>query len=203
MAREINPVCNFFFGFMHTNLPSDMVDVDLTIRTVQEIYTYQKELQYRPPFLLCGVKVWPFPSLRKKIKAFKEDSRRQKTLTWTPQISTPTKPPQNPRKHAPGKVRTWWSNQSHHFKPIKTNRFDTLGTNLMGTNKISLIKPIPQKSCEHFGATCSFCRQQAPHPLLSNWIGQVKTGMAIKLKPGGKILYSVSTSLSLRWTSRG
>ena len=43
MAREINPVCNFFLGFIHTNLPSDMVDVELTIRMVQGIYTYCKD----------------------------------------------------------------------------------------------------------------------------------------------------------------
>ena len=40
-----------------------------------------------------------------------------------------------------------------------------LGTNSMEINKISIIKPTPQKTCKCFGATCSFCRQQAPHPL--------------------------------------
>ena len=38
MAREISPVCDFFFGFMHTNLPVDTVDVELAIRMVQGIY---------------------------------------------------------------------------------------------------------------------------------------------------------------------
>ena len=42
MAREINLVCNFF-GFMHTNLPADTVDVELTIRMVQGIYIYCKD----------------------------------------------------------------------------------------------------------------------------------------------------------------
>ena len=37
--------------------------------------------------------------------------------------------------------------------------------------KNSIIKCIPQKAHQGFGATCSFCRQQVPHPLLnqSNW----------------------------------
>ena len=41
----------------------------------------------------------------------------------------------------------------------------------MEVNKISVIKPTPQKMCECFEATCSFCRQQASHPLLvqSDW----------------------------------
>ena len=158
MVREINPVCDFF-GFMHTNFTSDTVDVELTIRTVQGIYTYWKDHTAEAAiFTPWSRSVIAFPSLRKKIKAFKEDSRGQKTLTWTPQISTPTKPPQNPRKQASGKVRTQWSNQNHHFNPIKTNRFNMLGTNPMEVNKISIIKPTPQKTCECFGATCSFCR---------------------------------------------
>ena len=43
MARQVNLVCNFFFGFMHTNLPVDTVDIELTLRTVQEIYIYRKD----------------------------------------------------------------------------------------------------------------------------------------------------------------
>ena len=39
------------------------------------------------------------------------------------------------------------------------------------TNKIQIIKPIPQEASEQFGPTCSFCRQQALHPLpnQSDW----------------------------------
>ena len=39
MAREINPICSFIFGSIRTCLLTDMVDVDLTIRTVKGIYT--------------------------------------------------------------------------------------------------------------------------------------------------------------------
>ena len=42
MAREVNLVCNFIFGFVCTNLPLDMVDAELMVRTVQGIYTYRK-----------------------------------------------------------------------------------------------------------------------------------------------------------------
>ena len=113
----------------------------------------------------------PFPSLRKKIRAFKEDTRSQTTLPWMPSVPTLTNPAKHPRKCTPGKVRAWWSKCNHHFNPIKINWFNMLGTNLTETNKISIIKPIPQKACEQFGPTCSFCRQQAPHPSLnqSDW----------------------------------
>ena len=37
MAREISPMCNFVFGSIHTGLPTDMVDVELTIRMAKGI----------------------------------------------------------------------------------------------------------------------------------------------------------------------
>ena len=89
------------------------------------------------------------------------------TLMWLPSDSTPRNPPEIPRKCTPGRVRTLWSKHNHHFNPSRTNWVDTLGTNLTNASNINIIKPIPQKACEQFGATCSFCRQQMPHPLLS------------------------------------
>ena len=43
MVREINPVCDFFFIFMHMNLPIDTVNMELTLRIVQGIYIYHKD----------------------------------------------------------------------------------------------------------------------------------------------------------------
>ena len=106
----------------------------------------------------------PFPSLRKKIKAFKEETKGQSSSPWMPTDSTPANPPKHPRKHVPGKVRTQWSNCKHQYNPIKTNRVNTLGTDPTEVNKISIIKPTSQKACEKFGLSCSFCKQQAPHP---------------------------------------
>ena len=42
MAREISPMCDFIFGSIRTSLLIDMVDMDLTIHTVEGIYTYRK-----------------------------------------------------------------------------------------------------------------------------------------------------------------
>ena len=97
MAREINLVCNFFFGFMHTNLPTDTVDMELTIRMVQRIYIYHKDHTAESTiFTPWSKSVTPFPSLRKKIKAFKEDSKGWMTLNWTPLVNTPKKLPETP-----------------------------------------------------------------------------------------------------------
>ena len=94
MAREINPVCDFFFSFMHTNLPIDTIDVELTLRTVQGIYIYCKDHTVETTiFTPWSKSVTPFPSFRRKIKAFKEESKGQTTLTWTPSDSNQISPP--------------------------------------------------------------------------------------------------------------
>ena len=70
MAREINLVCAFFFGFMHTNLHVDTVNIKLTLRMVQGIYIYRKDYTAETTiFTPWSKSVIPFPSLRKKIKA--------------------------------------------------------------------------------------------------------------------------------------
>ena len=75
-----------------------MVDVELTIRMVQGIYIYCKgHTAESTIFALWSKSVTPFPSLRKKIKAFKEDSRGHLTPTWMALVNTPIKPPRNPR----------------------------------------------------------------------------------------------------------
>ena len=107
MANEINSVCDIFPGFMHTNLPEYIVDVELTIRMVQGIYIYHKNHTAESTIITPWSKsATPFPYLRKKIKAFKEHSKGQMTLTWVPLVSTLTKTPRIPRKCTPVKART-------------------------------------------------------------------------------------------------
>ena len=99
MAREVNLVCDFFFGFMCANLSADTVDLELTLRIVQGIYIYRKDHTTETTiFTLWSKNVIPFPSLRKKIKAFQEDTRGQTTSPWMPLDSTPTNPPKCPRQ---------------------------------------------------------------------------------------------------------
>ena len=118
MAREISPVCDFIFGSIRTNLQMDMVDLDLTIRMVKGIYTYQKDHTAESMIFTSWSKsIIPFPSLRCKIQVFQDEKRQSATSPWNNgsmvQFSAPPrsqKSPRNPRKHAIGKTRTQWSN---------------------------------------------------------------------------------------------
>ena len=100
---------------------------------------------------------------------------KQKTMTWDngimPQFSAPQKPPQNPRKHALGKIRDGCSRCNHQINSIKTNRYNTLDINLIDMNKINIIQPIPKKTCECSVDTCTYCKYEAPHPspIPSDW----------------------------------
>ena len=59
-----------------------MVDVELTIRTVKGIYTYNKDHTVESMiFSLWCKSVIPFPSLRQKIQTDK-DNNKQATMTW-------------------------------------------------------------------------------------------------------------------------
>ena len=188
MAREINPVCDFFFGFMHTNLPTDTVDVELTIRMVQGIYIYHKNHMAKSTiFTLWSKSVTPFPSLRKRIKAFKEDSRGQSTSNWMPLVSTPIKPPRNPKRHALGKTRTRWSNHNHHFNPIKTDQVNMLGTDLADANKIEIIiKCTPKRHVSDLEPHAHSVDSRFHILCWTSQIGQARTGMEIRPKPGSK-----------------
>ena len=81
---------------MCMNLPIDTVNMELTLRMVQGIYIYHKDHTVETTiFTPWSKSVTPFPSLRKKVKAFKEESKGQMTLTWAPSDSAPTRPSQN------------------------------------------------------------------------------------------------------------
>ena len=76
MAREISPVCNFIFGSIRTSLPTDMVDVELTIRTVKGIYTYTNDHMAKSMvFSPWSRTVIPFPLLHRKIQAFQDEKK--------------------------------------------------------------------------------------------------------------------------------
>ena len=120
----------------------------------------------------------PFPLLRGKIQVYKDDKRQNMTMPWnngsTVQFSTSPKTSRNSRKCAISKIRTKWSNITHRFNPIKTNRYNNRDTKTTDMNKRDIIKPTPRKMCEHFSLTWSYCRQDTPHPspIHSNWFSE-------------------------------
>ena len=103
MAHEISPICDFLFGSIRTNLPSDTADVELTGQMVKGLYTYRKDHTMESMiFTPCSKKVTPFPSLRHMIQAYQNDQRSERVLPWnngnTFQISAPLMTQNNPRK---------------------------------------------------------------------------------------------------------
>ena len=90
-------------------------------------------------------------------------------MTWnsdtTPPFSTPPKPHQSPRKCAPGRTRTRWSNCNHWFNPIRTNRYNTPVTEPNDMNKIDIVQPSPKRSCECSDSSCTYYKYEAPHTL--------------------------------------
>ena len=130
------------------NSKRDTVDVELTISTVKGIYTYRKDHMAKSAvFSLWSRTVIPFPLLCRKIQAFQSESRQ--TMAWDSNnamsyFSALPKPRHNLRKHAPGTIRTRWSNQRHRFNPIKTDRFNTHDTDSSDWNKLDIVQPTPR-----------------------------------------------------------
>ena len=92
MACEINPICNFLFGSISTNLPTDTVDTELRVQMVKGIYIYRKDHSVESTiFTLCSKNITPFPSPRHKIQAYQDDWRNEEVLQWgiTFQFSAP------------------------------------------------------------------------------------------------------------------
>ena len=142
MAREISPICNFIFGSIQTGLPTDMVDVELTIRTVKGICIYRKDhMAESMVFLPWSRTVIPFPSLCKKIQAYQDENRQ--TSVWNKGHAAPYFPtqPQPKCRCTLGKTRTRWSNWWHRFNPIKTEQYNTQDREMTDFNKIDIVKP--------------------------------------------------------------
>ena len=122
--------------------------------------------------------MWSLFPCSDEIQAFKGNTQQNTTIPWnngnTVQFFDPHKMHRNPKKCAPGKIRTRWSNRNHRFNPIKTNRYNTMDTKIADMNKIDVIKPTPRRACEHFSLSWSYCKQNASHPspIHSDWSGK-------------------------------
>ena len=77
MAGELETQCNLIFEFLKSDLPEDMINMDLKLCTLKGI---QKD--YKSHTSMCspwGAEVQPYPTLRKKMMEFM--CRRQETTT--------------------------------------------------------------------------------------------------------------------------
>ena len=125
MAREISPICNFIFRSICTGLLTDTVDVELTIRMVQGIYTYRKDhMAESTVFSPWSRTLIPFPSLYKKIQAFQGENRQMSAWNKGHATSYFSAQPQPKCRCTSGKTRTRWSNWRNRFNLIKTEWYN-------------------------------------------------------------------------------
>ena len=116
MARDISPICNFIFRSICTGLPMDMVDVELTLRTVKGIYTYRKDHMAKSMvFSPWSRTIIPFPSLCKKIQVFQDENRQTSPWNKGHAMSFFSAQFQPKCRHTLGKTRTRWSNWRNRF----------------------------------------------------------------------------------------
>ena len=96
--------------------------------------------------------------------------------------------PRIPRKCTTVKIRTRWSNRNHRFNPINTNRFNTMDTKMTDINRIDIVKPIPRNARKGLSLSCSYCKQDFPHPspVNSDWSCKDWDGDKAKAKEQNK-----------------
>ena len=199
MARKISPTCDFIFRLIRTCLPTDMVDVHLTVRTVKG--TYRKDhTRESTIFTLWSKKVIPFTSLRQKIQAFQDDKGQNMTMPWNNsnmvQFSAPPKMLRNLRKWSTSKIRTRWAEIASN--PIKTRRPNTPDTKASELDRVDIKAPIPKKACGSFSLSCSYSMQGTPHPLPQEpeWSSEDWDGTKAKAREQNKSLIDFYDSKS-------
>ena len=71
MASQKYAICDFSFSFLHCDLPEDMIDMDLKIRTIQGIHMYKEDCNSRTNiFRPWGLHVTTFEPLKEKMVKF-------------------------------------------------------------------------------------------------------------------------------------
>ena len=65
-----------------------------------------------------------------------------------------------------------------------------MDTKVSDLNKIHVLAPFLRKACNGFGPSCSYCKQDALHPLPQNsaWLSKDWDGMKAKAKEQSKSL---------------
>ena len=126
-------------------LPMDTVDVELTVRTVKGIYTYQKDHMAKSTvFSPWSRTIIPFPLLRRKIQAYQDQNNQTSAWNKGQAMSyylTQTQPKQ---KHTSGKTRTRWSNCKNRFNLIKTECYNMQDWETDDFRKLDLVEPTPK-----------------------------------------------------------
>ena len=181
MACDLKLACNFFFSFLQCSHLRDTIDIELTVRTVKEIHIFRKDQTVktatRSP-LSRQMKL--FPSLQKKIEAYKGEKREERSL-FHPNLNPFTK--RSPfSKRSRNNVQKKGKSKNRRlniakFDPPKTKRPANLWVMLPSTksmnhhHSITTVMASICRTCKRWGLPSPFCSQSAPHPspVESDW----------------------------------
>ena len=140
MASEMKHACDFVFGFLQYTLPMDTIGVELMVRMVKGIHMFRQDhmteaATYRP--WIRWMK--PFPSLQKKIKAYKE--KRNENSPFLPNPSSSQKSIPNKRSRERCNRRSNWRKLDMGcFSPPKVRRPANLWAPLPATKSTTTAK---------------------------------------------------------------
>ena len=124
-GQRDQPICAFIFGSICTGLLMDMVGMELTIQMVEGIYTYRKDhMAESMVFSPWSRTIIPFPSICKKIQAFKDENRQTSAWNKGHAMSYFSTQPQPKHRCTLGETRAKWSNQRNRFNLIKMEQFN-------------------------------------------------------------------------------
>ena len=99
VACILCPECNFLHGYSRCQLPVEVVDVKVKVKTMQDIHTFRRDktslvIKCNP----WSTKLCPYPSLIQKMRTYLELEGR----TWSQvQTSTPNPATTNPSATKP------------------------------------------------------------------------------------------------------
>ena len=71
MTCILHPECNFLFGYFRCQLPVEMVDMEVKIKTMQDIHMFRMDMISQ--VIKCNpwsTKLHPYPSLIQKMKTY-------------------------------------------------------------------------------------------------------------------------------------
>ena len=174
-------------------LPRDTIDIELTLRTVQGIHTFQKD--HTVETAICSP--WSrwrklFTSLQKKTEAYEEEKKEERSLfhpnpnQFTKRSSFSKRPRKNMQKKGKFKISRL---DMAKFAPPKAERpanfltllpstksmeTSTTTTTSIGGPRVSdttTTMPSTCRTCKRWGLPCPFCAQSAPDPspVESDW----------------------------------
>ena len=118
MACVLALQCNFLYGFFQCQLPEDIINVEVRVRTMKGIHTFKRDCTTQ----ITSCRPWssqlhPYSSLEKNMKAYLEQ-RRNDTNPFHPTSTYPdrptTLPPAKLQVPKKGKVRDAKKRSKNH-----------------------------------------------------------------------------------------